>query len=178
MPGIKVNKIILSAFYIATIFSFLFFQLLEPIIINVTAWAIGLVQLAFNVRFAGDGPLWLALVLVCFILTNIIRKLITEPLGFYVNEEGATGGEIVFLTILVAGFFIYILNQIFITVPMPRDWFPEWFIRSFDGWREVGGARPTGTNRAVWAIVPWIWHIGPIGYLYYIFLKSNYTKKT
>lgn len=178
MPGIKVNKIIISAFYIATLFSFLFFQLLEPIIISTTAWLIGLVQLVFNVRFVGEGPLWLALVIVCFVLVNVIRKLITEPLGFFVNEDGATGSETAILAFLVAGFFIYILNQVFVTIPMPREWFPEWLIRSFDGWREASGARLAPNTRAVWAIVPWIWHIGPIGYLYYVFLKSAYVKKS
>jgi hypothetical protein len=148
----------LSSYYIASMFSFLFFRLVDNLIIDWSVWLNRILsQLTGNV-FQGQNMLWFVFFLACFSITMLIRRFFVQGLGFFTDQEGAPTWELTFLTFLVLGGYIYNLNQIFLQ-PMPT-WIPSFLVGMLNGVKVAGASPPN------WEIIPWLWDITPILFLF------------
>jgi hypothetical protein len=172
----KFTKPLLSSYYIAAIFSFFLFQLTKPMVISVTSWVISFLGEFFGIKLIGNGPTWTALFFVCLFFTTIIRRIVVEPLELYVTKEANDLWEVWILGFLVLGFYIYTLNLVFDSTPMPSDWWPEWLIRILGGFENtyITPGLQTVSQRNAWVVIPWIWLLGPIFFLY---IKTVTVKK-
>lgn len=173
MKDLKLSRSLLSSYYVSAIFSFFLFQLIHDQVIAWTSWVLITLNTAFGWVVSGDGPIWFALFLMCFGITTLIRQLIVMPLGFYNDNESARNWELWVLLLLILGFYIYLLNNVFQSQNMPPE-LPAWFVRL------VGGTRGSTLLSAqafqesnTWTIIPWLWNIGPIAFMYYIHLKNK-----
>jgi hypothetical protein len=175
MKEFKFSKSLLSAYYVATLISFFVFQVAQDLIGRVAAWILSLLS-SLNFKIQTDGPIWLVLFFVCLVITLLIRKFVVEKLDLFAKGEFEKSWQIWFFGMLVLGFFIYILNLSFPSQPMPREWWPKWFIRFLGGYKNSYPEEYVITVEEVnlWSIVPWIWHIGPIAFLY----LSTFQKKS
>jgi hypothetical protein len=165
MKEFKLTRRLLSSYYIAALFSFLFFQMLPAPIQGITTWLISALKVSVGVS-VNNTSTWFALFFVCFAITWAIRVIIVEPLGFYINDEGAPFWELIILTLLVLGFYVYLLNQVF-DYPMPET-LPKFVLQAVDGYKNTYVVTSAGSieERNTWAIVPWLWNFGPITFMY------------
>lgn len=167
MQEIKPSKPLFSAYYIASLISFFVFQLqfIENIITTIAGWLISFLAYFTGANLRGNGPLWASLFFTCLFFTFLIKKYIVVPLGFYIKEESAKSWEDWALGFIVLGFYIYLLNIIF-SQPMPL--WPVWFVRLLGGYRNTYLEDYTRTieEQNVWSILPWLWHLGPIAFMY------------
>ena len=158
----KLSRGLFSSYYIAGIFSYFLFELTKEWIISLTTWVINVVETELGYK-VNNPSTWLFLFFVCFLITFLIRRYIVYPLGFYINEEGAPTWELIVLGCLVFGSYIYLLNQVF-DQPMPSNW-PKQLLKLVDGYKNTFSVSQTNQSlveRNTWAIVPWLWTVGPI----------------
>ncbi len=168
MKEFKFSKSLLSAYYVASLVSFFLFQVARGLISQIAAWVLSFLSVILGFKVQTNGPLWLALFGVCLIITLLIRKFIIEKLDLFVKDEFAKSWQIWVFGLLVLGFFIYIINLSFPSQPMPNDWWPKWFIRFLGGYKNSYPEEfvLSVEENNLWSIVPWIWHLGPIAFLY------------
>lgn len=164
----KLSRGLLSSYYIAAIFSFFLFQLpmVKEVIKGTATWLISALKVAAGIEISNTSA-WLTLFLVCFCITFAMRRFVVYPLGFYINDEGAPTWELIALALLVLGFYIYLLNQVFIDQPMPASW-PRFLLRLLDGYKNTFSVATPATieERNTWAVVPWFWLVGPLTFMY------------
>lgn len=147
----------LSSYYIASMFSFFLFGLLDNLVLDWHKWLSNFVANFTENGIQSQTAIWLIFFLACFSITLIIRHFIIQPLGFYVEEEGAPNWELTVLLFLVLGGYIYNINQVF-GQSMP-SWLPNFLVSM------LGGAKLEETV-AVWDFMPWVWNIGPVLFLF------------
>jgi hypothetical protein len=166
MNNFKLNRKVLSSYYVAVLISFFLFQLISPFFADGVVNIAGLLGDWFNGDFRNNGRLWLVLLGSAIVLAVIIRQFIVEPLGLFIDNE-ESGWEAFVLTILILGFYIYILNQNF-TYSMPQDWWmPTWLIRLLGGYRNTFTPFISQAEYVEpWFLIKWLWYLGPIGFLY------------
>jgi hypothetical protein len=122
---------------------------------------------------SANSIFWLCFFLTCFVITLLIKKFITDPLGFYIHEEGAPIWQHAILIIVVLGGYIYLLNQAF-SQPMPTKWMPAEVIKLLDGAKHTYSTNYNSVEEAnTWAIVPWIWNLGPLIVMYLFTFKMS-----
>lgn len=164
----KISRGLLSSYYIAAIFTYFFFQLpmITNLVLGVATWLISFVTVTASTSVA-DSNVWYFLFFVCLCITTLIRRLIVHPLGFFINDEGAPAWELGVLTALILGFYIFLLNQVFIDTPMPSN-IPTLLVRAVDGYYNSYqmNSQTTLEVRNTFAIVPWFWYIAPISFMY------------
>lgn len=175
MKEFQFGKSLLSAYYVASLISFFIFQVGQDLIGRVASWILSFLSVIIGFRFQTNGPLWLALFLVCFLITFLIRKLIVEKLDLYVKDSFPKAWQTWLFGFFVLGFFIYIINLSFPSQPMPTDWWPKWFIRFLGGYKNSYPEEFVLSieENNLWSIIPWIWHLGPVTFLY----VSTFQKK-
>lgn len=163
----KISRGLLSSYYIAAIFTFFFFQLpiASEAVESSSAWIINFLFIILSIQIP-TGSVWIILFLVCFFITSLLRRFVVYPLGFYINDEGAPVWELVALSLIVLGFYIYLLNQVF-AEPMPQQT-PKALLHFLDGYKNTyRSLSPTSTQELVtWSIVPWFWYVFPITFMY------------
>jgi hypothetical protein len=167
MAEFKLSRKLLSAYYIAALISYPLFDLIKESINIWVAWLVSATKVATGASLQGNASLWFALFLVCFAVTFAIRKWIVEPLGFFINEEGANNVELWVTLFLVLGAYIYFINQVF-NQPMPTEW-PIWILKLVDGYKHtytVTSVQSIEENNT-WVIVPWLWNVAPIAFMYF-----------
>lgn len=170
MNNFKPTRLFITSFYIASLISFNIFRLIPETIETWTSWVLSLFALFIPEDLLTNGYIWFSLMSVCLIITLLVRQFVIEPLGFYVNGKAAGAKEIIILGLLVFGYFIYSLNTGFTQYSMPEVFN---FIRILLGDTFVVSESDTTSN--VMSIIPWLWFIGPVAYMYYIFLKSEFS---
>jgi hypothetical protein len=141
------------------------FQLLNGVVQDLTTWLVSALKTTAGISI-NNTSIWICLFFVCFFITFLIRKFIVQPLGFYIRDEGAPSWELFVLVLLVLGFYIYLLNQVF-DQPMPSSW-PTSLLKLVDGYENTfanAGNAPL-EERNTWSVVPWLWNIGPIGFMF------------
>ncbi|MEI6728294.1 MAG: hypothetical protein WCK98_01500 [bacterium] len=163
----KLRRKILSTYYIAVVFSYFIFRVIAPFITTWVRESARFLTQNTTFNFIESGRFWLFFLFFCFIITFLIRRFVVEPLGFFIEEEGDdTWWENVIMAILILGLYIYLLNQLF-TFPMP-EWTPEWLARLLGGYKNTFLAFSSQTEEQLsWPILPWIWYIGPIVFMYF-----------
>lgn len=168
MNEFKLNRSLLSGYYVAIMISYFLFKLLKEQIVSVwTIWFLSFLKSVFKINATTNGYTWLSLIFICFIVTFIIRRFVVEVLDLHSSNKEGSDWENTVLAFLIFGFFIYTTNQIF-SQPMPREWFPEIIIKLFGGDQNTLGGLATASieERNTWSIVPWIWTIGPLAFMF------------
>ncbi len=167
MRNIKPTRLFITSFYVSSLVSFYIFQLIPDLLFTWTQWILSV--FATNIQFEaiGETTVWWALLCVCMAITFMIRKFIIQPLGFYVNGNASSDGELVILSILCLGFYLYSFNTLFPEYTMPATFNLINIL--------LGDSRNflTVEERDIWTIVPWIWYIGPIAYMFSMYLRSE-----
>lgn len=165
MGEFKLTRGLLSAYYIAVLISYPLFNLIQDLINSWVTWLVSATKVATGISLQSSGQLWLALFFVCFVITAIIRKFVVQPLGFFINDEGAPTWELWVTLFLVLGAYVYFLNQIF-AQPMPKEW-PIWLLKLVDGYKNTFFVTSSDSaENQTWVIVPWLWNIAPITFMY------------
>ncbi len=167
MAEFKLSRGLLSAYYIAVLISYPLFRLIKDSINVWVTWLISAIKVSTGATLQGNAPLWLSLFFVCFAITFLIRKFIVQPLGFYINDEGATNVELWVTLFLILGAYIYFINQVF-SQPMPTE-LPVWIMKLVDGYKHtfVTTSVTSIEENNTWVIVPWLWNIAPIAFMYF-----------
>jgi glycerol uptake facilitator-like aquaporin len=137
----------------------------------ISRWLIDALQALFNFQ-TGINQVWYSLFIVCFILTIIIMQYVIVPLGLKIDKQSSSSWETLLTFLLVFGFFIFMLNQVFEAVNMPGDW-PIWLLRTFGGYDKLNLDLVDNSNRNFWSFIPWIWLLGPILVFYWPVLKEG-----
>jgi hypothetical protein len=167
LDDFKLNRGLLSSYYISAIFTFFVFQipLMEDVVRSIASWLINALEVLINFRI-DIGGIWIVLFLVCFLITSFLRKFVVYPLGFYINDEGAPAWELIVLATLVLGFYTYLLNQVF-SEPMPSQT-PIIILRLVDGYDNTYAilTQETYQETITWSIVPWFWYFFPLAFMY------------
>ena len=165
----KPTRLLFTSFYVASLISFNIFRLIPGLLETWTTWVLSLLVELVPAQNLSSYVEWWALILVCVTITFLIRNYVIEPLGFYVNGNATNGQELIGLGFLVMGFYIYSFNQFFPSYIMPQ---------TFEFFNILFGESSPVTNDIVvsntWSIIPWIWYLGPVAYMYYIFVKSEF----
>jgi hypothetical protein len=166
----------LSEFYLATVFGFFIFQLLKPLIFTIASWSLAAVRTVFSLRINEADSVWYCLILVCFLLVILLKVYIIRPLGLKIDYNSSGAWETVISFVVIFGFYLYIINKIFLTVPMPKD-SPLWLIRVLDAWENnfITNSSVTVYERNFWAIVPFIWILAPLVIFYYPIIKKGFS---
>ena len=175
MKEFKFGKSLLSAYYISILVSFFIFAVSKEIIGSISSWILSFFAVMFGFKAQGNGLLWTWLFIVCFLILILIRKFVVEKLDFFAKDEFEKSWQIWIFGMLILGFFIYIINLSFPSQPMPSDWWPEWLIRFFGGYKNTFPDKfvLSVEEKNFWQIVPYIWHLGPISFLYFTSFKKN-----
>lgn len=167
MKTFKPTRLFITSFYVASLVSFYIFRLIPELLFTWTQWAISVFVNVFQFEAIGETSVWWALLLVCMSITFIIRKFVIEPLGFYVNGQASSGAELAILSVLCLGFYFYSFNTLFPEYVMPDTFgFFRTALGDSNNYLSIEG-------RNSWAIIPWIWYIGPIGYMFSMYLRSE-----
>ncbi len=155
MNELQLNRRLLSAYFISILFSTLLFRLsffrglirkgrdvMESFITNLTN------------QNVSELISWISLISVCFLIVFTIKRFIVEPMGLYMDaDEDLTRLESGILLILIAGSLIYYVN-IYFGQSMPSN-SPE-IIQSL----------LVGEGGKYESLIPVLWNIGPLVYLY------------
>lgn len=167
MGEFKLSRGLISAYYIAVLISYPLLSLFQDAIRNIVSWLISVVKVTTGATLQGNESLWFTLVFVCFVITFLIRRYVVEPLGFYINQEGATNVELGIMLFLVVGAYIYFINQVF-QQPMPLNW-PIWILKLVNGYKNTYSVTSVQSieESNTWIIVPWLWNLGPILFMYF-----------
>lgn len=169
-----------SSYYISVLLSYFFLRLpiFKELLTQISTWLLSvLASLNFNV--IGNGPIWLVFFVSTVVLTMIVQIFVTVPLGFYINKDIGLNSnfEKAILFILIFGSQIYLLNEIF-RQPMPSEWLHPWIIKALGGetntYKILGNKY--GLSENAWAIMQYLWYLGPTLYLY--FFSSKPAKPT
>jgi hypothetical protein len=164
----KISRGLLSSYYIAAIFTYFLFQLptVTDIVLNIATWLISFMTVT-TIASVENSNVWYFLFFVCLCITTLIRRLIVYPLGFYINDEGAPAWELAVLAVLVLGFYVFLLNQVFVNTPMPSN-IPPLIVRAVDGYYNSFqfNSQTSVEVRNTFVIVPWFWYIFPISFMY------------
>lgn len=134
--------------------------------IQSTTWIVSAMNTLTGTVVA-NANIWYFLFLTCFIFVFFVKVLVVDPIGFYIIKLNAPWWETVIGSFLILGFMIFMMNQQF-AQPMPVNW-PLPLIHLLDGYKNT--FLPTEASRSLasqntWTIVPWLWQIGPIAFLY------------
>ena len=175
MKELKLTRSLLSGYYVSIMVSFFLFQLIKEPIVNIwTTWFMSFLKSVFKIDATSRGIAWLSLLFICFVIVFIVRRFVVEVLNLYADDESYTNWEVGFLTLLVLGFFIYTVNQVF-SQPMPSEWFPEFAVKLFGGQSNTNSVFTyTVEDRNVWTIVPWLWTVGPLAFMYFRTIASKF----
>jgi hypothetical protein len=174
MKELKLSRSLLSGYYVSVMISFFLFQLIkDPIVTIWTTWFMSFLKSVFKIDSASTGIAWLSLVFICFVLVFIIRRFVVEVLNLYSEDQPYKNWEAGFLGFLVLGFFIYTVNQVF-NQPMPSEWFPDFVIKLLGGQSTSSLVSYTIEDRNVWTIVPWLWTVGPLAFMYLMTIASKF----
>lgn len=176
MKEFKLSRSLLSGYYVAILASFFLFQLLRDLIVTVwTVWFVSVLKALFNIDATSKGPAYISLLLICFLIVFLIRRFVIEVVDLHASNENNTNSENWVLLFLVFGFFIYTVNQVF-TQPMPTEWFPEVVIKFFGGEaNSLINVPATPEDKNTWTIIPWLWTIGPLAFMYVRTIASKFT---
>ena len=157
MGEFKLSRGLISTYYIAVLISYPLLSLFQDAIRNIVSWLISVVKVTTGATLQGNESLWFTLVFVCFVITFLIRRYVVEPLGFYINQEVATNVEL----------GIMLLNQVF-QQPMPLNW-PIWILKLVNGYKNTYSVTSVQSieESNTWIIVPWLWNLGPILFMYF-----------
>jgi hypothetical protein len=175
MKELKLTRSLLSGYYISVMISFFLFQLIKEPIVNIwTTWFMSFLKSVFKVDAASRGVAWLSLIFICFVIVFIVRRFVVEVLNLYSDDEKYKPWESGLLALLIFGFYIYVVNQVF-DQPMPREWFPDLVIKLLGG-TATGISLVTGSteDRNLLTIVPWLWTIGPLAFMYVRTITSKF----
>ncbi len=162
----KLDRKILSSYYISVIFAYFIFLTLGD---NITLLANNVSAFLFeNFKwdFVSNGRFWYFFVFLCLILVFVLRKFIVEPLGFFVDTDTEPWWETAVFGFLVFGLFLYLFNQAF-GFAMPNN-FPIWIIKLFGGYKNT--YQPSSSLSEVelsWSFLPYLWYIFPIVFMYW-----------
>jgi hypothetical protein len=170
MPKFKPTRLLITSFYIATVVSFYIFQLIVPMLNTWTGWLISVIGNFTGQELVSEGSVWWALLVVCMSITFMIRRFIIEPLGFYVNGNATSMLELATLATLVLGFYLYSFNTLFPDYVMPDA---PIFFQIMVG--EIENSQQSLLQSNTWSIVPWLWYAGPIGFMYGMFVRSEFS---
>ncbi len=175
MKELKLNRSLLSGYYVSILISFFLFQLIKESIVNLwTTWFISFLAAAFKINATTSGATWLSLVFICFIVVFVIRRFVVEVLNLYSDNESYKPWESGVLLILVAGYFIYVVNKVF-SQPMPSAWFPDFLVKLLGGNGEgIEVVALSVEEKNAWTIVPWLWTIGPVAFMYFRTIASKF----
>ena len=175
MKELKLTRSLLSGYYVSVMIGFFLFELIrEPIVSIWTTWFVSFLKSIFGIDATTTGMSWLALLFVCFVIVFMIRRFIVEVLNLYSNDEDYNEGEKVILLLLILGFFIYVVNSVF-RQPMPSGWFPDVVIMLFGGQSDTSSVlNSTVEGRNTWTIVPWLWTIGPVAFMYFRTIAAKF----
>jgi hypothetical protein len=169
MYKFKPTRLLITSFYFASMISFYIFRLIPDLLFTWTTWFLSFFAQSLSVEVLNEGAVWWCLLLVCMSITFIVRKFVVEPLGFYVNGNATSASELLVLAFLILGFYLYSFNILFPEYMMPDS--PE-IIRVLLG-DNIGNGNIIDAN--AWSIVPWIWYLGPVLFMYTMFLKSEFS---
>jgi len=173
MKEFKLGRSILSGYYVAVLISFFLFQLLkEPIVSTWTTWFVSALKEVFKIDATSRGPAWLSLVFICFLIVFIIRRFVVEILDLHSSKDNSPAWENVVLGFLILGFFFYTINKVF-DQPMPKEWFTDPFIKFLGGQSTDMNNLPI-TEKNTWTIVPWLWTVGPLVFMYIRTIASTF----
>lgn len=167
MKNFTMNRRTLSSYYISILIAFFLLTLVKTFY---TDWVVTVAEnftVWFNYDWQFGGRIWYIFIFVSVLLVILIRHFIVEPLGFLVDTDEGTGWEAAILLLVLFGFYIYLLNQIF-SYAMPREWWmPEWLIRFLGGYRNT--FTPAISKELYvesWTLISWFWFIAPLAMIW------------
>jgi len=175
--ALKLNRQVLSSYYVAILISFFIFRPAEPLIYTWAQWLISAIETFSGYIIIGNGPTWLVLFFVSFLITFLIKSIIVDYLGMSVDDSGGKYPELLFTLLLIMGMYIYMMNDVFSAQPMPAEWLPEVLITLLGGYNNTYALSLNQANIAsqnTWSILPWLWYVGPIAFIYLRILTSRY----
>lgn len=175
---LKISRKLFSSFYVASIFSFLFFEITKTQFSEFVNNLGGFINNTFgwSVTEGGDNY-WFFFFLICVIFTLIFRKFVIQPLGFFTEDEGdVVWWDHAIMGFLVVGFYIFMFNQTF-SVPMPRELLDIGWLKFFGGYKNtlVPNSSASEEELSGWAFVKAFWYITPLAFLY---VRTKVTIKT
>jgi hypothetical protein len=164
------KKTDLSEFYLATIFALFLFRLFDVLIVQIARWVIAALSVVLNYSIP-DGQVWYVLIFVTLLIVMFLRGFLIKPLGIKIDKSNNSSLEYWLTAIAVVGFFLYVVNNSFTTVPMPTS-LPQWLIRLAYGFENTFNAQTVNAaSKSFWGIIPWLWILAPILCFYYPLLK-------
>jgi hypothetical protein len=159
-----------SEFYIATLISFFVFTLGKPFVVNLTNWLLSAFQAIFQYS-PQPGEEWWCLLLVCFVLVNLIKTFIIEPLGFKASVSSKNSWETFLTSIAVFGFFVFVVNTVFFEVILLPE-FPLWIKRLIQPLLVTNASSVSVAEKSFWSLIPWLWTIAPIFAFYFSLISK------
>jgi hypothetical protein len=168
LDDFKISRKNLSSFYVAAVFSFLFFQLTAGTVRQAVVNLANFLTNNANGDFSTSPNIWLVFFGFCFVATFLIKKFVITPLGFFTDEEEAKWWDLAILVFLVFGFFVFVLNQTF-SFAMPREFFNLTFIKLFGGYKNAvaPGTPQSEEELSGWFFVRAFWYIAPLAWLFF-----------
>jgi hypothetical protein len=166
----------LSEFYLATIFSLFLFRLFESMIILLARWVLASMSVILSYDIPA-GQAWNVLVVVTLFITLLFRSFLIKPLGLKIDKPAGSNLEFGATIVAVLGFYLYTINTVFLTVPMPTS-YPQWFLRVTNGYNNT--FQDTVSNvvtQSFWSVIPWVWILLPIACFYYPVIKFGIGSK-
>ena len=177
--ALTLNRQVLSSYYVAILISFFIFRPAESLVYTWAQWFISAIETFSGYIIAGNGPTWLVLFAVSFFITFLIKNVIVDYLGMSVDDTGGNYGELGFALLLIVGMYIYMMNDVFSAQPMPAEWLPETLITLLGGYNNTYALSLNQADIAsqnTWSILPWLWYVGPIAFIYLRILTTRYTE--
>jgi len=161
---LKFDRATLSAFYIATWFSFILFgQLLKEQLSQLADIFYNFFARDVQLQVNPSSLFWYSIFLAAFLVTFLLTFFVTKPLGIYMNNSSSAMWVDVVFFFLVVGFFVYVVNQS-IQQPMPSE-IPPQIVRFLGGVESVS----TRTVSPVWSnIAAPFWVLSPISLVFLI----------
>jgi len=160
----KFDRATLSAFYVASWFSFILFsQLLQEQLSQLADILYTFFSRDLGLTANPQSLFWYSMFLAAFLVTFLVTFFITKPLGVYMNNSSNPMWVDVLFLLLVLGFFVYVVNQS-LKQPMPAE-FPPQIVRLLGGVESIS----TRTTSSVWSsIAAPLWILSPLGLVFLI----------
>ncbi len=174
----QISRKLFSSFYVATIFSFLLFEIMTAQFTDLVNNLAGFFSKSFGWSLNQGTPnYWFFFFLTCIVFTFLFKNLVIQPLGFFTLDEGQVAWwDHLIMGFLVIGFYIFMFNQTF-SVPMPRELIGIGWLKFFGGYKNTLLPNSDSSEQELsgWAFVKAFWYITPLAFLY---IRTKVTIKT
>ncbi len=170
------NRSLLTNFYVSTMVSYFLFRLMKETIIQWTRWFVSFVKVVSGATVQSEAGLWFSLLFVCTLISIFIYYIVFT-LDIYSNDTDNQIWDDIVLFFLILGMYVYFVNQVFTSQPMPHIW-PKFIINIFGGYENTFGSIASDEKTA-WSIVPWLWTLGPLIFMFFrkVILRLDKTPK-